>query len=60
MNREGVGIILDLLDQLHGMRRALRGVLDARRAGSERRRTEGRGLSDIARVRHPSFATRIT
>jgi chaperone modulatory protein CbpM len=35
VNREGVGIILNLLDQMHGMRRALRGVLDARRAGSE-------------------------
>jgi chaperone modulatory protein CbpM len=30
VNREGVGIILNLLDQVHGMRRALRGVLDIR------------------------------
>ena len=35
VNREGIGIILNLLDQMHGMRRALRGVLEARRAGSE-------------------------
>ena len=35
VNREGIGIILNLLDQMHGMRRALRGVLEARLAGSE-------------------------
>jgi chaperone modulatory protein CbpM len=29
VNREGVGIILNLLDQMHGMRRALRGVLES-------------------------------
>jgi chaperone modulatory protein CbpM len=32
VNREGVGIILNLLDQMHGMRRALRGVLDSQKA----------------------------
>jgi chaperone modulatory protein CbpM len=35
VNREGVGIILNLLDQMHGMRRALRGVLDTRHAGPD-------------------------
>jgi chaperone modulatory protein CbpM len=29
VNREGVGIILGLLDQMHGMRRALRSVLQS-------------------------------
>ena len=28
VNREGVGVILSLLDQLHGLRRALAGKLD--------------------------------
>lgn len=28
VNREGVGVILNLLDQLHGLRRALAGKLD--------------------------------
>jgi chaperone modulatory protein CbpM len=30
VNHEGVGVILDLLDQVHGLRRMLREVLDPR------------------------------
>jgi chaperone modulatory protein CbpM len=30
VNHEGVGVILDLLDQVHGLRRMLREVLDTR------------------------------
>jgi chaperone modulatory protein CbpM len=37
VNREGVGIILNLLDQMHGMRRALRGVLESPGVPSDRR-----------------------
>ena len=37
VNREGVGIILNLLDQMHGMRRALRGVLESPGASLDRR-----------------------
>jgi chaperone modulatory protein CbpM len=37
VNHEGVGIILSLLDQMHGMRRALRGVLETQGALSDRR-----------------------
>jgi len=29
VNNEGIAVILDLVDQLHGLRRALRGVLAA-------------------------------
>ena len=29
VNKEGVGIILNLLDQMHGMRRALRCILES-------------------------------
>jgi chaperone modulatory protein CbpM len=36
VNREGVGIILNLLDQMHGMRRALRGVLESPASGTGR------------------------
>jgi chaperone modulatory protein CbpM len=37
VNHEGVGIILSLLDQVHGMRRALRGVLESSSPLSGRR-----------------------
>lgn len=32
VNEEGIPIILDLIDQLHGLRRAMRELLDKRRA----------------------------
>jgi chaperone modulatory protein CbpM len=35
VNDEGVGVILDLLDQVHGLRRVLRSVLSAVNAQSE-------------------------
>jgi len=31
VNREGVPVILDLIDQVHGLRRALRDLLEQRR-----------------------------
>ena len=34
VNDEGVGVILDLLDQIHGLRRILREVLETKRAGT--------------------------
>lgn len=33
VNHEGVGVILDLLDQVHGLRRALRDVLEGKSGG---------------------------
>jgi chaperone modulatory protein CbpM len=36
VNHEGVGIILRLLDQMHGMRRALRAIVESPRAPSGR------------------------
>jgi chaperone modulatory protein CbpM len=37
VNHEGVGIILSLLDQMHGMRRALRSVLETSSVDPDRR-----------------------
>lgn len=38
VNEEGVGVILDLLDQVHGLRRVLRNVLSAVNAQPEEMR----------------------
>jgi chaperone modulatory protein CbpM len=48
VNREGVGIILNLLDQMHGMRRALRGVLETSSPPADPRSASmpGRSLPD--------------
>lgn len=37
VNREGVGIILSLLDQMHGMRKTMRGMLEFQSAPTGRR-----------------------
>jgi chaperone modulatory protein CbpM len=40
VNEEGVGVILDLLDQVHNLRRVLRGVLSAVHAQPEEMRRQ--------------------
>src|SRR5260370_41550299 len=46
VNEEGVSVVLDLIDQIHGLRRALRGLLSpvcAEPAGRDRAGTRNRG-----------------
>ena len=38
VNDEGVSVILHLIDQMHGLRRSMQGLLDEMRAGREQRR----------------------
>jgi chaperone modulatory protein CbpM len=40
VNDEGVAVILDLLDQIHGLRRALKGVMSRRRNENAARGSE--------------------
>jgi chaperone modulatory protein CbpM len=46
VNEEGVGVVLDLLDQVHNLRRVLRGVLSAVNAQPEEIR--GQIVAEIA------------
>ncbi len=37
VNEEGISVVLHLLDQVHGLRRSMQGLLDAMRAAQEDR-----------------------
>ena len=39
VNDEGVSVVLHLIDQMHGLRRSMRDLLDEMRAGAERGRS---------------------
>lgn len=52
VNEEGVGIILDLVDQLHGLRRTLRGLCEA--VGSQPNELQQRILAEIESRRSTS------
>jgi chaperone modulatory protein CbpM len=54
VNDEGVSVILDLLDQLHGVRRVLRDVLDALRGEREATRLRLMALIGKPRKTGPS------